>query len=155
MFASRGDYDADKLLTVEDIDLLFCRDDSTRTEGHGSNVTGDGFVTEADRDAWVYQLKNTFYGDANLDGEFNSADLISVFQAGEYEDEIEGNSTWATGNWNADGEFTTGDLTMAFQDGGYEQGPRQSVSAVPELSTALLCTIAAAFTVSVTRRKRF
>jgi hypothetical protein len=53
-----------------------------------------------------------------------------VFGAGEYEDDIPGNSTWPTGDWNADGDFTSSDLVFAFQDGGYEQGPRAAV--VPE-----------------------
>ncbi len=58
-------------------------------------------------------------GDANRDGVFNSTDLILVFQAAEYEDGIEGNSTWAEGDWNHDGDFDTGDLVTAFQCGEY------------------------------------
>ena len=59
------------------------------------------------------------FGDANLDMQFDSRDLVQVFVAAEYEDEIQGNSVWATGDWNADGEFTSRDLVFAFQDGGY------------------------------------
>ncbi|MCA9172596.1 MAG: hypothetical protein KDB23_33255, partial [Planctomycetales bacterium] len=86
----------------------------------------------------------TYFGDANLDGEFNSADLINVFQAGQYEDAFSANSTWSTGDWNGDGEFTTSDFVVAFQDGGYEKGPRHAVSAVPEpsgLMTLLIGTM--------------
>jgi hypothetical protein len=105
------------------------------------DVTGDGFVTEADRDAWVHELKNTFYGDANLDGEFNSSDLITVFQAGQYEDEIAANSTWGAGDWNGDGDFDTGDLVLAFQDGGFEQGPKAQLHSVPEPSSLAVWSI--------------
>jgi hypothetical protein len=58
-------------------------------------------------------------GDANRDGVFNSSDLILVFQAGEYEDGITGNSTWAEGDWNGDGNFDSSDLIIAFQCGCY------------------------------------
>ena len=58
-------------------------------------------------------------GDANGDGYFDSADLVTVFQAGEYEDEIAANSTFAEGDWDGDGDFTTADLVLAFQSGSY------------------------------------
>ena len=58
-------------------------------------------------------------GDANRDGVFNSTDLVQVFQAGEYEDGIAGNSTWEDGDWDNDQEFTTTDLVVAFQAGWY------------------------------------
>ena len=58
-------------------------------------------------------------GDANRDGVFNSSDLVQVFQAGEYEDGIAGNSTWEEGDWDNDQEFTTTDLVVAFQAGWY------------------------------------
>ncbi len=61
-------------------------------------------------------------GDANGDGMFDSADLIAVFQAGEYEDAIADNSTFAEGDWNGDGEFDSSDLVMAFQAGTYQSG---------------------------------
>ena len=73
---------------------------------------------------WVKELKHTYLGDANLDGEFNSTDLVDVLAAGEYEDNIAVNSSWAEGDWNTDGEFTSADLVDALADGGYEFGPR-------------------------------
>ena len=91
---------------------------------------------------WVKDLKHTWFGDANLDGEFNSLDLVSLLQAGQYDDGISGNSTWSTGDWNADGEFDRADLVLALQDGGYGQGPRAAVAAVPEPSGVVLMLIA-------------
>ena len=79
------------------------------------------------------------YGDSNLDGEFNSSDLVEVFAAGEYEDGIAENSYWTTGDWNSDGDFDSSDLVVAFRDGRYEEGP--AVNAVPEPSSAVLLII--------------
>ena len=59
-------------------------------------------------------------GDANRDGYFNTADLVAVLGAGEYEDAIAHNSTWAEGDWNGDLEFDTLDLVLALQHGLYE-----------------------------------
>ena len=58
-------------------------------------------------------------GDSNHDGIFNSADLVLVFQTGEYEDSIEGNSTFEDGDWDGDGDFTSHDFVVAFQQGTY------------------------------------
>jgi hypothetical protein len=98
-------------------------------------------INREDQRIWVMNLKHTWFGDANMDREFNSGDLVLVFQAGQYEDAVAYNSTWSTGDWDADGEFTTGDLVVAFQDGGYEQGPRVDIAAVPEPSGQLALLI--------------
>jgi hypothetical protein len=65
-------------------------------------------------------------GDTNADGHFNSSDLVRVFQAGEYEDGIALNSTFAEGDWNGDGEFDSADLVLAFQAGHYETAAQPS-----------------------------
>ena len=53
-------------------------------------------------------------GDSNRDGVFNSSDLVLVFTSNEYEDDVDGNSTWEEGDWNGDGDFTSSDLVFAF-----------------------------------------
>ena len=64
-------------------------------------------------------------GDVDRDGQFTSADLVVVFQAGEYEDDVPGNSTWEEGDWNSDFDFDfdfdSADFVLAFQTGLYEQ----------------------------------
>ncbi len=102
------------------------------------DLNRDSLVSDEDRVYWVKDLQRTFFGDANLDGEFDSGDLIEVFQAGEYEDGVAGNSVWATGDWSGDGEFDTTDLVAAFQDGGYELGPQPPAVSVPEPATIAL-----------------
>ncbi len=59
-------------------------------------------------------------GDSNKDGQFTSADLVAVYQAGKYE--TGSPATWETGDWNADGVFNSSDLVAAYQDGCYENG---------------------------------
>ena len=58
-------------------------------------------------------------GDSNRDGIFNSADLTHVFQAGEFEDSIDGNSAFEEGDWNGDGDFNSADFVFAFKNGDY------------------------------------
>ena len=59
-------------------------------------------------------------GDVNHDGLFDSSDLVQLFQAGEYEDRVVGNSVFEEGDFNGDGDFDSSDLIMAFQQGHYE-----------------------------------
>ena len=102
----------------------------------------DGSLTDAtERVNYVHDVLGTWMGDANLDGEFNSSDFVAVFTAGEYEDLIGGNSTWATGDWNGDGEFNSSDFVVAFADGGFELGPRPAAAQVPEPTSATLLVL--------------
>ena len=134
-----GDLNGDGQLNVVDIDAmataLHTGDMDSRFD-----LNDDGMVTRSDLHFLVTDSDhlNTSIGDSNLDGEFNSADFVQVFQAGEYEDDIDGNSTWSTGDWNVDSEFNSGDFVIAFQDGGFEQGPRPAVRTVPEPHSVII-----------------
>ena len=79
------------------------------------DLNQDGVTNRDDVEFLVQGILNTNAGDANVDGVFNSADLVRVFQIGQYEDDIEKNSVWSSGDWNCDGDFTTSDLITAFQ----------------------------------------
>ena len=136
-----GDFDGFGQLDGADVDRLM-RGIAAATNDVRLDLNGDNFVNGDDLTVWVKDLKKTWFGDANLDGEFNTADLVEVFQAGQYEDAVDLNSTWATGDWNGDGDFNSRDLVFAFQDGGFEKGPRAAVHAVPEPSTTMLVAIA-------------
>jgi hypothetical protein len=132
-----GDFNGDGLLDAADIDLLTLATFSAEPESE-FDLNSDGQVNGTDRSIWVEELKSTYFGDSNLDGAFTSGDLVAVFQRGEYEDLIIGNSTWETGDWDGDFEFGSGDFVLAFQAGGYELGPRQSVAAVPEPTSGMM-----------------
>lgn len=141
-----GDLNQDGQLDAIDINLLTAAV-KEQSQNLDFDVNVDGLVNESDRDYWVNDLKKTYYGDANLDGEFNSRDFIVVLLAGEYEDDVEANSVWETGDWNGDCEFTSSDFVKALIEGGYEQGPRNqpmaAVAAVPEPTSGvlLLCAL--------------
>jgi hypothetical protein len=125
-----GDVNIDGVLDARDIDVLSAAIRGGRTDPY-FDLNLDRLVNAEDHRVWIDQIVHTYPGDANLDREFNSRDLVLVFQAGHYEDDIAGNSIWATGDWNGDAEFDSRDIVMAFQSGGYETGPRMA-SAVPE-----------------------
>jgi len=48
-----------------------------------------------------------------------SADLVAILIAGEYEDAIDGNIGWSEGDWNFDGGFNTQDFVAALELGTY------------------------------------
>jgi hypothetical protein len=116
-----GDVNQDGEMNVDDIDDLSAAVRAGLTDDR-YDVNRDGSVNEDDRAAlldWYLLIRP---GDSNLDGQFNSADLVLTFQAGQYEDRIVGNSGWGEGDWNGDGDFTSADMVMAFQTGLYEIG---------------------------------
>ena len=84
-----------------------------------------------DKELLVHRVLDTSFGDANLDGVFNSTDFVQIFMAGEYRDAIAANSTWSTGDWTGDGEFDSDDLVLALTDGQY-QAAAVGLIVVPE-----------------------
>ncbi len=147
-----GDYDGNGKLELPDLDLISA---AVRTANPDIkyDANKDNAVNDADRVNWVTTLKKTYIGDANLDGEFNSGDFVQVFQRGEYEDGVAGNSSWADGDWNNDTEFDSGDFVAAFQGGGFEAGPRAAVSAVPEPSSLGLLLVTGLLAARRARRR--
>ena len=77
-------------------------------------------------------------GDANLDGKFNSQDLIQVLAAGKYEDSIPNNASWLEGDWNGDREVDSLDLVLALTQGNYSAADAIS----PALDALMLSEIA-------------
>ena len=67
------------------------------------DVNGDGSVNNGDREFWLIDLTNTYFGDSNFDGEFNSSDFVTVFAAAKYETGQA--AIWVEGDWNGDGQF--------------------------------------------------
>jgi len=138
-----GDYNLNGLLDAEDLDMQ-----AVAIAG-GQNpkeydLNGDDLVNFNDRQMWVDDLKNTWIGDANLNGEFNSSDMVQVFVAGKYEKEE--TATWGQGDFNGDTFFNSSDMVAAFVGGGYEKGlkdggPNPAVSAVPEPGAWVLALV--------------
>lgn len=116
-----GDFDADGNLDAADVDLLCAAIQSGNSDAI-FDLNADGQVSRSDMDVMINDLLQTSYGDANLDGVFDSRDLVTIFQAGKYEEGVPGNARWVEGDWNCDGQFTTADLVLAFENGGYVAG---------------------------------
>jgi len=123
-----GDLNGDGQTNAADIDLLAAGLRAGRTEP-AWDLQPDGRVDLADHRFLVENILRTYLGDSNLDGEFNTGDLVQVFQQGQYEDASPGNSLWASGDWDGNGDFSTADFLIAFQGGGFEAGPRAAVAA--------------------------
>lgn len=129
-----GDFNGNGERDVADLDLMAA---GMATNDLTFDLDGDGDADIEDRLHWVQNLSNTFFGDADFNGEFNSGDFVTVFVPAKYEtDEA---ATWSEGDWNGDGVFNSGDFVTAFTGGGYESGPREGgLQIVPEPSSAVL-----------------
>lgn len=114
-----GDFDFDGQFDIDDVNALN-KAIVEQSEDTLFDLDGSGVLDEDDLYFWVKDIKITSFGDADLDGEFNSSDFVVVFTQGEYEDGIDFNSGWDEGDWNADLDFDSSDFVVAFQDGGYE-----------------------------------
>lgn len=145
-----GDFNANGELDVDDLNRLSAAIRAGTNESV-FDLDSNNEVDRDDREMWVRNLKNTWFGDANLDGEFNSSDFVQVFSAGKFETDEP--ADWEQGDWDGDHVFDTSDFVKAFTDGGFELGPRQAVNPVPEPSgTALL--ISCLSMLLLIRRKR-
>ena len=114
--APDADFDDDGDVDADDLDLLSI---GVRSSDQRFDLNQDGVADAADRNLMISQLLGTNFGDSNLDGVFNSNDLVLVFSAGEYEDDVAGNSGWSDGDWNGDGDFDTSDMIAVFSAGGF------------------------------------
>lgn len=115
-----GDFNDDRRTDARDIDLLASQ---IRSGIYSSNfdLTRDGRLDHADHEFIVMQILKSAFGDANLDGRFDSRDLVQIFQFGLYEWDSPAPAIWESGDWNADGKFNSRDLIAAFQAGAYLQ----------------------------------
>ncbi len=147
----KGDFNGNNVLDSGDINILSA---SVRAGDNvvGFDLNGDKLVNQADRDVWVNDLRKTYYGDADLNGQFDTTDLVAVFQVGRYETGQD--ARWEQGDWSGDDRFDSSDFVVAFQAGGFEKGPRAAVSAVPEPGSLTLFGLAALGLLGVRRRSR-
>ena len=129
---SRGDLNEDGRIDAADIDQLAVALRSGGELDEVYDLNRDAAIDSEDYRYLIQTLLGTTFGDADLDGDFGSTDFVQVFQIGEYEDDLPGNSTWSDGDWDGNGEFDSQDIVIAFQYGRY------SVSAKPPGSQPVL-----------------
>jgi len=145
-----GDFNNNGARDAGDLDLLA---EAMMNNDAAFDLDNDGDTDADDRTVWVQTLANTFFGDADFNGEFNSGDFVTVFGAAKYETGQP--ATWSQGDWNGDGVFNSGDFVTAFGGGGYEGGPREGgLQTVPEPSSAVLGICGLLFVMAPWRRMR-
>ena len=118
----RGNFDQDGQLTTSDIDAVYAQI-RAQSEDLAFDLTADGVVNQDDVNELVLNEMGSVFGDVNDDGFFDQLDLVDVFQVGEYEDDLPGNSIYSDGDWNGDRDFTSEDLVFVFRMGGYTVAP--------------------------------
>ena len=124
-----GDFNGNGERDPADIDLMTDQMLSNNPD-LAFDLNGDQSVNFRDRHIWVEELTNTYIGDSNFDGRFNSSDLVLIFAAAKYESGIA--ATWAEGDFNGDARFTSNDFIWGFV-GRYENAPREGgLRVVPE-----------------------
>src|SRR5690606_4809890 len=116
-----GDVTGDGLVDVQDVDRLCL---GLRGGENELDLTGDGRLDVADLEHLILDLIGTTFGDANLDGVFNSSDFVHIFAAGKYENRLAAGASWSEGDWDCSGRFDSHDLVVAFQYGGYSAAAR-------------------------------
>ena len=117
-----GDLNSDRVLDASDIDLL-CAAVHGAASDASFDLDNNGIVNRADLDVLTRDILEIRPGDGNLDGIFDSSDLVLAFISGQYEDGIAANSGWQDGDWNCDREFTSRDLVAGFIESGYVASP--------------------------------
>ena len=138
-----GDFDSNGILEVADINSL--------TENVGGtdamfDLTNDGQVTEADREFWVTGLKETFFGDADLNGTVEFSDFLRL--AANFGE----SGGWEHGDFNGSGHVDFPDfLKLAANFGEREIG---FATAVPEPDATVFLGLGSVALLICTRRTR-
>lgn len=138
-----GDFDADSLLTIQDVDLLSAEIDSPEPR-LWFDLNDDGMVDQDDRSVWVSDLKKTFFGDANLDGQVDAADLNNLALSWQVNDA----TSWAQGDFDGDGNVGATDLNSLALN--WRKGSAEAAS-VPEPSSTPILLIVGFLTLTLRR----
>ena len=131
-----GDYNENGEIDAGDLDVhaQYVKDNNL-----AGDLNMDGVTNNVDRLDWIKTIQKSWVGDADFDGEFNSADFVKVFTAGLYETgQMAG---YGEGDWDGDMVFDSADFVAAFTDGGYEQGVLPATAAVPEPASVTLMAL--------------
>ena len=131
-----GDFDQDGELLDGDIDLL-CGAVLGGEHPAEFDLTGDGLVDLEDHRFWVEDVRGTFFGDVDLDGEVRFSDfLIHSSRFGQFPAE---GGRWALGDFNCDSIVDFADFLLISQNfGRSSEGVTVAASAVPEPSSAVM-----------------
>lgn len=146
LIGTPGDFDGDTLLTTRDIDLLSAEIEATEPR-LWFDLNNDDSVDADDLSFWVTDLKETFVGDTDLDGQVNAADLNSLAINWQVDDA----TSWTQGDFDGDGSVNASDLNDLALD--WQSGVAQVATIVPEPSTTVLLLLGGAVILSGRRRR--
>ena len=105
-----GDFDGSRVLDVADVDLL---SQAIGTDELRFDITADALVDLEDHRFWVEDLRGTFLGDTNLDGEVSFRDFLNLAQNFGRE-----SASWGMGDFNGDGTVQFTDFLALAQNFG-------------------------------------
>ena len=127
-----GDFSGNDILDIADIDLLAAaiRDHNVHPQ---FDVNRNGIVDQEDHAYWVSDLKHTWMGDADLDGNVNFADFVTLAN------HFDGPGGWGQGDFNADGIVQFPDFAILASN--YGMTSTAVAVAVPEPCSSVLLMI--------------
>ncbi|MEM7312861.1 MAG: PEP-CTERM sorting domain-containing protein [Planctomycetota bacterium] len=149
-----GDFNNDGAYDCADIDAL-TGDIAAGSNTASFDLTGDGNVDLADRDAWLSEAgeanlgpgKSYLVGDGSLDGVVDVSDF-GIWNANKFTN----NDAWCSGDFNADGVVDVSDFG-AWNANKFTASDAAAPAAVPEPSTLALL-IPAGLLFALRRRRR-
>lgn len=133
-----GDANGDGQLTAYDIDRMFEVSRNLSNNSCHFDMTGDGRVWRDDLETLV-EAAGTIFGDADLDGEVDFADFLTVSRNYGRTD-----AGWAMGDFDGDKQVTFGDYLLVSQNFGWsvDTGLVAAAAAIPEPAAVTLFGIA-------------
>ena len=125
-----GDFNGNGELDVLDLDLISAEIGANSADIR-FDLDGNGEISEADRIAWVTDVKSTFFGDANLDGKVDRSDLNALGA-----NWLSTTATsWSEGDFDGDGVVASSDLNYI---GANWQSGNAAAATVPEPTQGLV-----------------
>jgi hypothetical protein len=128
--AVRADFDEDKILDADDIDLLY---GLIHTQGTLGDLNEDHMVNLADMDYMITQVLRARYGDADLDGDVDGTDFDRWRQRPGYTGA--GTGKWASGDFDGDLDVDGTDFDLWRQRPTAMSGAASQIAEVPEPSS--------------------
>ncbi|MCA9212924.1 MAG: hypothetical protein KDB27_07665 [Planctomycetales bacterium] len=104
------------------------------------DVNSDGSLDQDDVQFFLNNILQTTPGDVDLNGRFDSGDLVKMFTTARYENNIPGSATFADGDMDGNGLFDSSDLVKMFSEGRYDSGASpidQSISLKNNIDAAI------------------
>ena len=128
-----GDFNGDGVVNVTDLD------DLTAEVLAGTNdplfdLDSNGTVDVDDRTVWITDIKDTFVGDANLDGQVNAQDLNALALSWQRMSA----TSWSQGDFNGDRNVDAADLNELALNWLNDSASAAPLPAVPEPSSIML-----------------